>query len=268
MTFRCGHGAEAGDPGVVALRRPCPLCMLLDETRRTRAELLRRVAPPHRSALARETRVGAAYEWQCPRGHDRYPATVREVLTGTGCAKCRASAVAPAALREAGVAFMKPGLHTRTSHTEQRLKTLLGERVRLNHRVNAIHIARTFYGRREVWPDVIVPQLRIAVEYDDPGRSRRAHQGLKEASDLDKDDALREVGWEVIRIRAGGLGPVGRHSIVCRRLAPAVVDEVVERMRRIRGDAAVDAIALGHPAASASARDHRETTDAPAAPPR
>ncbi|WP_136707079.1 hypothetical protein [Agromyces sp. H66] len=250
VSFRCGHGADPADAGVVSIRRPCPLCMLLDETHRTRAELLRRVAPPHRAALARETRVGAAFEWQCPRGHDRYPATVREVLTGTGCAKCRQSAVAPAALREAGVPFMNPSLRTRTSQTEQRLKTLLGERIRLNHRVNAIRIARTFYGRREVWPDVIVPQLRIAVEYDDPGRTRRAHLGLKEASDLDKDDALREVGWDVIRIRAGGLAAIGAHSIVCRQLTPAVVDEVVRSMRAIRGDAAVDAIALGHPALS------------------
>lgn len=250
VSFRCGHGADADEAGVVALRRVCPLCMLVDETHRSRAELLRKVAPSQRRALARETRVGAAYEWQCPRGHDRYAATVREVLTGTGCAKCRRSAAAPAALREAGVPFMNPSLRTRTSQTEQRLKTLLGERVRLNHRVNAIHIARTFYGRREVWPDVIVPPLRIAVEYDDPGRSRRAHLGLKEASDLDKDDALREVGWEVIRIRAGGLEAIGPHSIVCRQLTPAVADEVVDWMRRIRGDAAVDAIALGHPAVS------------------
>lgn len=250
VSFRCGHGADADEAGVVALRRVCPLCMLVDETHRSRAELLRKVAPSQRRALARETRVGAAYEWQCPRGHDRYAATVREVLTGTGCAKCRRSAAAPAALREAGVPFMNPSLRTRTSQTEQRLKTLLGERVRLNHRVNAIHIARAFYGRREVWPDVIVPPLRIAVEYDDPGRSRRAHLGLKEASDLDKDDALREVGWEVIRIRAGGLEAIGPHSIVCRQLTPAVADEVVDWMRRIRGDAAVDAIALGHPAVS------------------
>lgn len=250
VSFRCGHGAEAGADGVVALRRVCPLCMLLDETHRSRAELLRKVAPPQRGELARETRVGAAYDWQCPRGHDRYAATVREVLTGTGCLKCRQSAVAPAALRAAGVPFMNPSLRTRTSQTEQRLKALLGERIRLSHRVNAIHIARTFYGRPEVWPDVIVPQLRIAVEYDDPGRSRRAHLGLKEASDLDKDDALREVGWEVIRIRAGGLESIGAHSIVCRQLTPAVVDEVVGLMRAIRGDAAVDAIAAVHPAVS------------------
>lgn len=244
VSFRCGHGADPADPAALALRRPCPLCMLIDETHRSRGELLRKVAPPHRASLAVETRIGAEYQWRCTRGHDRYTATVREVLTGTGCAKCRANAVAPAALREAGTAFMKPGLRTRTSMTEQRLRAMLGERIRLHHRVNAVHIARTFHGRSEVWPDILVPQLRIAVEYDDPGRSRRAHLGLKEASDVEKDEALAEVGWEVVRIRAGGLDAIGANSIVCRALSPAVVDAVVERMRALRGDAAVDAIAV------------------------
>ena len=251
VSFRCGHGASAGDPGVVAIRRVCPLCMLLDETHRSRAELIRRVASSsQRSAIARETRVGATYDWRCARGHDRYTASVREVLTGPGCPKCAVNAAGPSSLREGGVAFMNPALRTRTSQTEQRLKILLAERIRLHHGVNAVRIARTFFGRQEVWPDILVPQLRIAVEYDDPGRSRRAHMGLKEASDLEKDDALREVGWEVVRIRAGGLTAFGPHSVVCSALTPAVVDEVVACMRRIRGDAAVDALVVRHPAAS------------------
>ncbi|MBM7830671.1 very-short-patch-repair endonuclease [Agromyces cerinus] len=242
VSFRCGHGAEAGAAGAVALSRVCPLCMLLHETQRSRAELLSRVAPPQRAALARETRIGASYDWRCARGHDRYPATVGEVLTGPSCAKCRSNAAAPGARREAGVAFMKPGLRLGTSQVEQRLRMLLGERIRLHHRVNAVRTARMFYGKQEVWPDILVPQLRIAIEYDDPGRSRRAHLGLKEASDVEKDEALREVGWEVIRIRAGGLEALGPYSIVCRGLTLAVVDEVVALMRRIRGDAAVDAL--------------------------
>jgi len=172
------------------------------------------------------------------------------VQIGPGCPKCGVNAAGPSSAREAGVAFMNPGLRTRTSQTEQRLKVLLAERIRLHHGVNAVRIARTFYGRQEVWPDILVPQLRIAVEYDDPGRSRRAHMGLKEASDLEKDDALREVGWEVVRIRAGGLQELGPHSVVCRALTPAAVDEVVACMRRIRGDAAVDALVVRHPAAS------------------
>lgn len=242
VRFRCGHGAADDDPAAVTLGRICPLCMLIDETHRSRGELLGRVVPADRRQLANETRVGASYDWRCTRGHDRYTATVLDVLTGSSCTKCKANAAGPSAQREAGVAFMKLDLRVGTSVTEQRLRALLGERIRLHHRVNAVRIARMFYGRREVWPDIIVPSLRIAVEYDDPGRSRRAHRGLKEASDIDKDEALREVGWEVIRIRAGGLEPLGPFSVVCRTLTVGAVDEVVRLMREIRGDAAVDAI--------------------------
>ncbi|MGX5695307.1 hypothetical protein ACWKWP_03835 [Agromyces soli] len=242
VRFGCGHGAAA-DQAAALLRRPCPLCMLITETQRSRGELLRRAAAPERARLAVETRIGALYEWRCERGHDRYRATVASQLTGTACAKCRAGAAAPAARREAGVAFMNPGLRTRTSMTEQRLRALLGERIRLHHRVNAVRVARTFFGRTEVWPDIIVAQLRIAVEYDDPGRSRRAHLGLKEASDLEKDEALREVGWEVIRVRGGGLEALGANDVVCAGITPAVADEIVERMRRIRGVEAVAALA-------------------------
>lgn len=134
---------------------------------------------------------------------------------------------------------MKPGLKTRTSLTEQRLRVLLAERIRLPHRVNAVKINRTFYGKPEVWPDILVPALRIAIEYDDPGRDGTAHRGLKEASDREKDAALSEVGWEVIRVRAGGLDELGANSIVCSGVTAAVADRVIEHMRRIRGEEAL-----------------------------
>ncbi|MBM7504690.1 hypothetical protein ACFPER_16590 [Agromyces aurantiacus] len=251
VRFRCGHGAAPDDPSAVGIRRACPLCMLLDETQRTRAELLGRVAPAQRRPLMAETRVGAEYEWQCRRGHDRYRATVIDVLTGTGCAKCRANAAgAGAAAREAGMPFMKPGLRVGTSMTEQRLRALLGERIRLHHRANAVRTARMFYGRQEVWPDILVAELRVAIEYDDPGRSGRAHRGLKEGSDVEKDAVLREVGWEVIRIRAGGLEPLGPYSVVCRTVNAQVVDEVVRLLGVIRGEAAVARLRIGGAVAS------------------
>ncbi|SDS71733.1 hypothetical protein [Microterricola viridarii] len=246
VRFRCGHGASpdaaAGTERVLTLQRGCPLCMLIAETQRSRAELLRKVAPPERALLANETRVGAEYSWVCPRGHDRYRATVLAVLSGPSCAKCIRNASGTSAARDAGVPSMNAGLRTRTSMTEQRLRMLLAERIRLPQGVNTIRLARMFYGRQEAWPDIVIPALRIAVEYDDPGRSRRAHRGLKQASDREKDDALAEVGWEVIRIRAGGLESLGANSIVCASLTIAAVDRAVERMREIRGDAAVDAV--------------------------
>lgn len=241
VRFRCGHGADAAHARVI-LHRACPLCMLLAETKRSREQLLRRVAPAGRAALAQETRIGAEYEWVCTRGHSRYSASVRETLTGPGCPRCWKNAQAPAARFQGGVPFMKPGLKTRTSHAEQRLRMLLGERIRLPHRVNAITISRTFYGKPEVWPDIILPALKVAIEYDDPGRDKTLHRGLKEASDREKDAALAEVGWEVIRVRAGGLAALGPHSIVCATVTTAVVDEILRQLAEIRGASALAAL--------------------------
>ncbi|MEJ3404064.1 hypothetical protein WDJ51_04920 [Rathayibacter sp. YIM 133350] len=238
VRFACGHGADAAE-GILVLRRQCPLCMLISETHRTRAELLRRAAAPCRSALAFETRVGAEYTWVCARGHDRYTAAVIDVLTGPGCPKCIRNAAEATVASDGGVASMNAGLRTRTSHTEQRLRALLAERIRVPAGVNTVRVNRMFYGQQEVWPDIVLPALRVAIEYDDPGRSRRAHRGLKEASDREKDAALAEVGWEVIRVRAGGLASLGANSIVCASLNAAVADRIVQRLRELRGDAAV-----------------------------
>jgi very-short-patch-repair endonuclease len=238
VRFRCGHGAAAAEARIT-LQRDCPLCMLLRETTRSRDQLLRRVAPSGRAALAVETRIGADYEWICTRGHSRYRGSVREVLTGPGCPKCQKNAQAPAARFEGGVPFMKPGLKTRTSHAEQRLRMLLGERIRLPHRVNAIRINRSFYGKPEVWPDIIIPALKVAIEYDSPGRAKTSHRGLKEVSDLEKDAALEEVGWAVLRVRADGLGPVGRYSIVCSQVSADLVEEILTMLAAIRGADAV-----------------------------
>jgi len=246
VRFRCGHGAEA-DEARITLRRDCPLCMLLTETTRSREQLLRRVAPAGRAALGRETRIGVEYEWICSRGHSRYRASVREVLTGPGCPKCQKNAQAPAARQDGGVPFMKPGLKTRTSQAEQKLRMLLGERIRLPHRVNAIRINRTFYGKPEVWPDIIIPALKVAIEYDSPGREKTSHRGLKAVSDREKDAALEEVGWAVIRVRADGLEPLGRHSIVCSGVTAGVVDEVLAMLVAIRGEAAVSTLMRSDP---------------------
>jgi very-short-patch-repair endonuclease len=113
--------------------------------------------------------------------------------------------------------------------------------------VNAIRINRTFYGKPEVWPDIIIPALRVAIEYDSPGRAKTAHRGLKEVSDREKDAALEEVGWAVIRVRADGLHPVGRHSIVCTGVTEALVDRILAMLAEIRGEAAVAALMRSGP---------------------
>ncbi|MGY4857829.1 hypothetical protein [Cryobacterium sp. AP23] len=246
VRFRCGHGAAAEDARIT-LQRDCPLCMLLRETKRSREQLLHRVAPNGRDALAQETRIGTNFEWICTRGHSRYSASVLETLTGPGCPKCQKNAQAPAARFEGGVPFMKPGLKTRTSQAEQKLRMLLGERIRLPHRVNAIRINRSFYGKPEVWPDIIIPALKVAIEYDSPGRDKTSHRGLKEVSDREKDAALEEVGWAVIRVRADGLDPVGRYSIACSGVTAGLVEEVLTMLAAIRGEQALAALMRSDP---------------------
>lgn len=244
LRFACGHGVDASTatgPGV-QLNRVCPVCMLIRETERTRSDLVSRAALFDRAAVAREARVGAEHTWKCHRGHDQFRASILDVLTGPGCPKCARNAAGPGHRREAGVAFMNPGLGTRTSLAEQRLRAALEQRIQVPRGVNSVWIERTFYGRREVWPDILLPQLRIAIEYDNPGRGGKSHAGLNAAKDREKDARLAEVGWDVIRVRTGGLEPLGPNSIVCRDLNEAVVNQIIERIRALRGDDAVRSI--------------------------
>jgi hypothetical protein len=48
------------------------------------------------------------------------------------------------------------------------------------------------------------------------------------------------VGWEIIRVRVGGLGPLGKWDVVATRVTILVVEAVVGNMRVIRGDEVLD----------------------------
>lgn len=238
LRFACGHGAEVGG---ITLGRACPICQLLASSGRSRASLEARLARAERTRFAREVQLGAEYRWICSRGHDRYVATVAAAIDGDACPKCRANARGATALREAGVAG-RTGGPLPTSQAEQRLRALLEEELVIPRGVNRIRIARTFHGRNEVWPDIIIPTIKIAIEYDSPGRGGEWHRGLREASDLEKDAALREVGWDVLRVRTGGLEPLGRHSIQASGPTRKLVTELIALMESIRGVDAVERI--------------------------
>lgn len=237
LRFHCGHGSRAED--AITLSRACPVCMMLGEQGRSREQLLARVARGQRERLRGEIQLGAEYDWVCKRGHDRYRGTVLTALGGDGCPKCRVNANSPTALRENGVPGMRSNLKLRTSQAEQQLRALLSEQIAIPNGVNRIRIARTFHGRTEVWPDIIIPALKVAIEYDSPGRDGAWHRGMREASDLEKDDALREVGWEVIRVRTGGLEPLGRYCVIASGPTRKAAEEVIALLEKIRGFAAV-----------------------------
>ncbi|HLP23344.1 MAG TPA: hypothetical protein VK139_04805 [Microbacteriaceae bacterium] len=240
LRFLCGHGASA--PDAVALGRSCPLCKLIASSGRTRTELEARVARGQRERFRSEVSPAAEYDWNCRRGHDRYRASVLEALGGDACPKCRSGVTAFANQREAGVPSMKANLRVGTSMAEQRLRALLEEHIVIPRGVNRVRIAGSFHGRNEVWPDIVIPALKVAIEYDSPGRGGDWHRGLREASDREKDALLADVGWEVIRVRTGSLEPLGKWSLSANGPTAKLADEIVAMLERIRGVAAVDAI--------------------------
>lgn len=160
LRFRCGHGAASG----VQLDRDCPICVVLSSAGRSRASLERQLARPERVRFQSEIALGAEYTWVCARGHECYRAPVSAAIDGDDCPKCRANALSPSGAREHGVPGMRANLRLPTSRAEQRLRALFEARIRIPRGVNRVRIARSFHGRNEVWPDIVIPALKVAIE--------------------------------------------------------------------------------------------------------
>ena len=127
------------------------------------------------------------------------------------------------------------------SAAEAELRAGLAERLALDLSPNAVRLTRPFFDHLEAWPDILLPELRVAIEYDTTGRHGLEHVGPREKVDSRKDRALRTAGWEVVRVRTGRLLPLGPFDVVAagvsRRLYPRLLDAV----REIRGPFLVDA---------------------------
>lgn len=127
------------------------------------------------------------------------------------------------------------------SAAEGRLRLQLSQALLFTEGMTAVRVGRPFFRHREVWPDILLPELRVAIEYDTPGRHGLEHVGRREASDRRKDALLRAAGWEVVRVRTGGLEPLGPHDLVLRTAGAKTVPAILDALRGIRGDLVVDA---------------------------
>ncbi len=107
--------------------------------------------------------------------------------------------------------------------------------------LNAVRVTRPFFDHLEVWPDLALPELRIAVEYDSTGRHGLEHVGKREDADRRKDRALRCVGWEVVRIRTGGLFALGPFDLTVAAWNARTRDRLMDAFRAVRGGLLVDA---------------------------
>ena len=126
------------------------------------------------------------------------------------------------------------------SAVEAQLRADLFERLSVTQGLNAVRVARPFFDHVEVWPDILLPELRVAIEYDSTGRHGLEHVGKREAADRRKDRALRAAKWEVIRIRTGRLEPIGPHDLQLATWNRIGLERLIDTMRGIRGPLVVD----------------------------
>lgn len=127
------------------------------------------------------------------------------------------------------------------SAVEAELRQGLHERLEFDAAPNAVRLRRAYFDHLEAWPDILIPELRVAIEYDSTGRHGLEHVGPREEADRRKDRALRSVGWEVVRVRTGRLQPLGPHDIVATGVTQRLYPRIVDALREIRGSLFVDA---------------------------
>jgi hypothetical protein len=208
--------------------------------------------------------------WQCEAGH-LFAATPSEQRSRPGrerrrsawCPECAAAAkpprVRPAGRSRKPLTRTTPELCAKTpdlpvgepfvsecaprpaSAVEAKLRADLFARVGVTEGLNAVRARRPFFDHLEVWPDILLPELRIAVEYDSPGRFGLEHVGKRHETDLRKDRVLRASGWEVVRIRTGKLEKLGPYDLQLSTVGRAGTSRLIDAFRDIRGALFVDA---------------------------
>ncbi len=140
-----------------------------------------------------------------------------------------------------GTAFLSVCAPKPASAAEGALRAGLTERLLFDGGTNAVKVSRPFFRHTEVWPDIVLPELRIAVEYDTVGRHGLEHVGRRQDADQRKDRALRGAGWEVVRIRTGALEPIGPFDLQMSAVGARGVSRLLDAFRSVRGDLLVDA---------------------------
>ena len=142
-----------------------------------------------------------------------------------------------------GESFVSQCAPAPASAVEAELRAGLRARLDLTFEHTSIRLDRPFHEHVEVWPDIILPELRVAIEYDSTGRHGLEHVGSREDSDRRKDRATRAVGWEVVRIRTGRLPVLGPWDLQESGVSGRTIDRLVDVLREIRGPLFVDAYA-------------------------
>ena len=142
-----------------------------------------------------------------------------------------------------GESFTSTCAPATASAVEADLRAALQERFAFTFSHTAIRLDRPFFDHVEAWPDIVLPELRVAIEYDSTGRHGLEHVGPRQETDRRKDRAVRGVGWEVVRIRTGRLPALGPYDLQVSGISRRTVDQLADTLRDLRGPLFVDAYA-------------------------
>ncbi|MFP7833828.1 zinc-ribbon domain-containing protein [Marisediminicola sp. LYQ134] len=142
----------------------------------------------------------------------------------------------PAPSLAVGEAFSSPCAPRPASAVEGSLRSRLFARLDVHEGFTAVRLATPFFTHLEAWPDLVIDELKIAIELDTVGRDGLEHVGARETVDRRKDRALRSTGWEVIRVRLAPLLAIGEHDILAAGVSAKLVDRMIDEMAVIRGD--------------------------------
>ena len=190
---------------------------------------------PHDSAKGRALDVSGARRERAPRPRHT-PARATAFPTAD------VASVAP------GRAFRSAHAPRATSASEGAVRAAIEARLRVDLTPNAVRVRRPFFDRLEVWPDIVIPELAIAVELDTIGRNADGHVGRREATDRRKDRLLRDVGWEVVRLRVRPLRALGPFDLVVPGVSQRAIDALIDRIGDARGALFVEAYRREEPA--------------------
>lgn len=170
-----------------------------------------------------------------PRGQRR-----RNDSSGDRCATCEHARAAAFEL-SVGEAFRSPWAPKTASAAEADLRQRLGSRLAVDLTFNAVRVARPFFEHLEVWPDIVLAEFKVALEYDTTGRHGLEHVGPRETVDRRKDRQLRAAGWEVVRVRCGKLQPIGPYDLAAAGVSDTLIDRIIETLGEVRGRLMVSA---------------------------
>lgn len=79
-------------------------------------------------------------------------------------------------------------------------------------------------------PDILISKTKVCVEVD----PAHTHAG-REGSDKLRNGLLAGAGWQVVRLRLGGLAPIGEHDVVAE--SEKITSEVIEALVSAVSDA-------------------------------